>query len=97
MGTKTFNSRLRYRFDPLNNTNFHNYIDYIPNLIIFIKLFNHTIVGGFTAHPFDPEQTVRPGNGFLFTVTEQKVYKMRQNPRLSVNTYDKYYFILGNA
>lgn len=55
------------------------------------------VIGGFTAHSFDPQQVVRPGKGFLFSLYDEKVFKMRDNPRTPVTSYDKYYFILGNA
>lgn len=70
MDVKGFKTKLLYKFDPLNNANFHNYFDYRPNLIIFIKLANNLIIGGFTAHPFDPDNVVKPGKGFLFSISE---------------------------
>jgi hypothetical protein len=41
-----------YKFDPLNPTSFHKYIDEKPFIIIFVKLKNGNIVGGFSEEPF---------------------------------------------
>jgi hypothetical protein len=41
-----------YKFDPQNPTSFHKYIDEKPFIIIFVKLKNGNIVGGFSEEPF---------------------------------------------
>lgn len=48
-------------------------------------------------YPVDPDRIMRPGKGFLFSVTGKKVYHIRSDPKLPVVSYDNYYFIFGNA
>lgn len=77
MGCTPSESKLIYKYDPLNLVNFHNYFDRVDNLIVFIKISNGTIIGGFTVYPVDPERIHRPGRGFLFSLTGRKVYPLR--------------------
>lgn len=58
-----------YKYDPLNERNFHSYIDGRKNIVILIKLINEIVIGGFTAFPFDTKVTERPGKGFLFSLS----------------------------
>jgi hypothetical protein len=43
-----------YRWDPLNKTNFHRYIDNRPNLLLIAKTVNGYIFAGFS------ESSIRP-------------------------------------
>lgn len=97
MGCTPSESKLIYKYDPLNLVNFHNYFDRVDNLIVFIKISNGTIIGGFTVYPVDPERIHRPGRGFLFSLTGRKVYPLRTQPKLPVVSYDNYFFLFGNA
>jgi hypothetical protein len=62
--------QLLYRFDPLNTTNFHEYIDRRPNLLLILQLANGTIISGFSVSPIDPSKTEKPGEGILMSVTD---------------------------
>jgi hypothetical protein len=64
-----------------------------------VKLANGTIIGGFTATPFLAERVPNGnrGQGFLFSLTAEKTFKMRIDPRQSITTYDHFFLILGNA
>ena len=97
MGCTPFESKLVYKYDPLNPVNFHNYFDRVENLIVLVKISNGTIIGGFSVYPVDQERIYRPGKGFLFSVTGKKVYQMRAQPRHPVVGYDNYFFLFGNA
>lgn len=90
-------TRLVHRFDPLNATNFHQYIDEVPNLLVLVHLANGAKIGGFTVFPVTREQREFPGRGFLFSITDSKVYHIKKDPRKAVVNYDDYFFILGNA
>jgi hypothetical protein len=46
-------SKLIYKYDPLNSVNFHKYLDQVENLIFFVKIRNGTIIGGFTVYPIE--------------------------------------------
>jgi hypothetical protein len=93
----SFDTQLLYRFDPLNPTNFHNYIDNLDNLLIVLELANGTVLAGFSVFPIDPQRTERPGKGLLMSITDEKVYRVREDPKLPVMPFDSYYYILGNA
>lgn len=90
-------TKIIYKYDDQNKTNFHTYFDKKENLLAIVKLCNGTIIGGFTANPFDPDRVEKPGKGFLFNLNRSKCYMVRDNPKLAVTTYDKFYFILGNS
>jgi hypothetical protein len=95
----TFSTKLLYRYPTLDPTNFHTYFDNKSNLLVMVKLLNGTIIGGFTVNPFMPERvpSSNKGKGFLFTLTAEKSFPMRADPKQSTTTYDHFFFILGNA
>jgi len=41
-----------FRFDVFNRTNFHEYIDRIPNIMLVIALENGRKIAAFTSAPF---------------------------------------------
>lgn len=90
-------SRFVYKYDPLNQINFHQYFDKVENLISFIKLTNGTVIGGFTVYPIDEKNVMKPGKGFLFNLSYKKAYFLRNDPKLPVVSYDSYYYLFGNA
>jgi hypothetical protein len=92
-------STLIYRYDPLNPTNIHKYIDGKERLISFVKLTNGTVIGGFTIYPYEQEknEAAGRGKGFLFSLTLEKVFKQKIDARQGVTTYDNFYYIFGNA
>lgn len=94
---ESFQSKLIYRFDPLNSTNFHRYFDNKENLLILVLLKNGSVLGGFTCFPYSSSHVQRPGKGLLINLNYEMCYKVRENPRLPVTSYDQYFFILGNA
>lgn len=38
---------------------------------------NGAILGGFTVYPFDPDNTTKPGRGFLFNLENQLVFPVK--------------------
>lgn len=70
-------TRFLYKFDP-HDTNFHKYIDGVPNLIVLVHLSNATKIGGFTVDPLVENITHKPGNGFIFSLTDSKAYHMKR-------------------
>lgn len=80
-------------------TNFHTYFDSKNNLVIMVKLTNGVIIGGFTVTPFLSERvpSTNKGKGFLFSLTTEKTFQMRSEPKQSITTYDHFFLILGNA
>jgi len=45
---KCKSTKVIYRTDPQNTSNFHTYIDKKDNLLVVVKISNGTIIGGFT-------------------------------------------------
>lgn len=90
-------TRFLYKFDPSNRINFHKYIDGVPNLLLIVHLSNGTKIGGFAVDPQVEDIVHRPGKGFIFSLTDRKVYHMKREPRLPMTTYDIYYFVIGNS
>lgn len=97
LGNNSFKTNLVYRYDPLNQANFHNYFDKKENLLLIVELSNGTVIGGFTTYPYNSEKTQKPGYGFLYSLTNEKVYMQRADPKQPVAPYDIYFYILGNA
>ena len=51
LGRDVMATKLLYRLDVLNKTNFHHYIDGKYNILIVIKLINGSLIGGFCHTP----------------------------------------------
>ena len=64
--TKT---KLIYKFDPLNPTNFHKYVDGIKNVLVIAETQN-TIIGGYYSGSFD-EKEPSGSQSFLFSLKEK--------------------------
>ena len=44
-------TKLIYRYDPLNKTNYHSYIDNIPHFVLVVKLKNGRLIAGYSVGP----------------------------------------------
>jgi hypothetical protein len=66
-----------FKYDPIiPKNNFFNYILDKKNLLVLVKLINGTTIGGFTVFPFGKD-IQRPGKGFIFSLTLEKAFKMK--------------------
>ena len=90
-------TKLIYRLDSQNTSNFHLYIDKKENLLVVVKLSNGSIVGGFTNTTLETGVSSSNGKGFCFNLNHERVFKPRNGTSQNVTTYDSFYFILGNA
>ncbi len=45
--------KLLYKFNKQIQTNFHDYIDGKPNLLLLSKLQNNVIIGGYSRDPLE--------------------------------------------
>lgn len=88
-------SKLIYKFDPLNKTNFHQYIDQIPNILVIIKLQNGFLTAAYSEGAFVP-RVQSDKDGLIFSVTNRKVYTLREHNRRAIS-YDEYFLIFGNS
>lgn len=86
-----------FKFDPINpKNNYFNYIAGIKNVMLLVKLKNGTMVGGFTVFPFVVE-VERPGKGFIFSLSAEKSFKMKKQPKVAVTTNDPFFLIIGSS
>ena len=66
-------ARLIFKFDALNSTNFHRYIDGKWDILLVIKLDNGFVVGGYCHSPFEKGRIDKHDKGFLFSLIPEKV------------------------
>lgn len=68
---KIAKTKLLYRYDPQNPTNFHGYIDNNPNIVLLLKLKpNNYLIAGFTEWGLK-EGEINKGPGFLSSLTNK--------------------------
>lgn len=48
-------SKILYRYDEKNLTNFHSYIDNYENILLVVELLNGRFICAFSSAPFQPE------------------------------------------
>lgn len=51
-------TRLLYRYDPRNKTNFHEYIDGVEGLALIVKSKRGFLFGGYYSGKIEPEQVL---------------------------------------
>jgi hypothetical protein len=88
-------TRLLYRLDPLNKTNFHSYIDNHPNFLLVVQLANNFLFAAFSQGPLIPK-TASDKDGVILSLTNRLVFEPAEKNRRVV-TYDEFYLIVGNS
>ena len=83
--------------DPDNKINFHNYFDDKDNLLLLIKTVTGAVVGGYTRFPYHKKDWQKPGEGFIFSLTSEKVFLRKKDPKTAVAPYDDQFMLFGNA
>jgi len=68
MPYKIVGTKLIYRYDELNKTNFHRYIDHKPHIVVLVKLKNGYILGGWSEGAFAPGM-ISDKDGLIFCLT----------------------------
>ena len=68
-GQSIYKTKLLYKHDPLNKTNFHKYIDNVESILVVVQT-KSAIVGGFYAGQVGEKEPIK-GNAFLFSIEEQ--------------------------
>jgi hypothetical protein len=71
-------TKLLYRTDPLNKTNFHKYIDGKNNILLLTRLTNGYVIGGYSYTPIEKDRTERSKRGFIFSLTRNEFYMPRE-------------------
>lgn len=101
MGSKIAKSKLLYKFDPLNQTNVHKYIDDIQSLLCIIKTKCATIAGYYPGALTEKETTLDKG-GLIVSVDNNQSYRLQERKNATDRVYrgmvyDKYFIIFGNS
>lgn len=92
---KIAKTRLLYKYDPLNKTNWHRYIDNRDNLVLVVKLANGNAVAAWSEGPFYPRMT-SDKDGLIISLTNRRAFEpLKAN--IKAITYDEFYLIFGNA
>ena len=86
-------TKLLYRFDSQNSSDFHKYIDNVDNILVVVETKN-TIIGGYYAGSIGEKEPSGKAS-FLFSVKEKDFFPCI-SPKNAV-TYDKNSIIFGNS
>lgn len=89
-------SKLLYKFDPLNSTNVHNYIDSKQNLLCVIKTSRVILAAFYPGALVKNNQHLVEG-GLLISVTNNKSYTLFNRRNNKGMSYDDYNVIFGNS
>ena len=87
-------TNLLYKFDPLNKTNFHKYIDNKQYIVLIIRSSQDYLFGAYSQPAFS-ERTVAKGQGLIFSLTSRKVFGLA-SPNSKAISYDSNSLIFGN-
>lgn len=98
-GGSRMSTRLLFRFDPLNSTNFHRYIDQKENLLLVVELQNGYKIGGYCRGALERGKPNMSGKGFLFSLSPNVSYlpKKEVRDKQALVTYDDYFLIFGTS
>lgn len=98
INSPSLETKLLYKLDKLNQTNFHKYIDGKMNLLVVVKLANGLIVGGYSGSPIEKDTNNTSCNkGFLFSFENLTTYLPKADNQHPVATYDDYFLVIGNS
>lgn len=83
-----------YRYDPLNTTNFHQYIDNHPNIIMVVELSNKNMIAAFSEAALQPDEEPRGKKGIIFALSAERhfITKAEECPVV----YNSYFVTFGN-
>ena len=94
------NTRLLYRYDHRNKTNFHEYIDGIEGIALIIKSKKGFLFGAYYSGKMEPEKILNEF-GLLISISNDASYPMVEPDRnarvIRAIIYDPFYAIFGNA
>lgn len=95
-------TRLLYKFDTKNKTNFHEYIDNQYNLLLIAKTVDDAYIVGYYSGKYC--ESIMTDPGLLISLHNNEVFQLNtpeSNPGKQTTykamQYDKYYAIFGNA
>ena len=73
VGKGLFKTRLVWRMDPLNETNFHKYIDDHEHLLLIVELENGHRVGGYSEAKLQPKMQSNK-DGLLLSISNKEAF-----------------------
>jgi hypothetical protein len=86
-------TRLLYRADPYNRTNFHKYIDKHRHIVFICKTIYGKLIAGYSEEAFDPNG-IKRGYGMILSLWAKKVFEIKEKKAIA---YDDYFGIFGNS
>lgn len=82
-----------FRFDELNKTNFHKYVDGYENILAVIQLSSGGLLACFTTTAFAPGN--KGNDGIIMVIQNEECFHLKEGCRAI--TYDDFYLIFGNS
>ena len=79
-GKKISKTRLLYRFDPLNKTDFHEYIDGIEGIALVVKSKKGFLFGAYYSGKIEPEKILNEF-GLLISISNDTSYPLKEPER----------------
>ena len=92
MGQTVRGSKVLYRMDLLNPTNFHKYIDSRPNIILIVLLKNGYTIAAFSEEAFSEKMELNK-RGLISSLTNRKTFRSFKRAA----SYDRSHIIFGNS
>ena len=93
---KIVGTKCIYRYDPLNTTSFHKYIDEIPNIVILVKTKTKDdkdwYIGSYSASPLSSKNAA----GSVGILVSPTLVSEIISGKRSI-THDNYFLIFGNS
>jgi hypothetical protein len=79
----------------LNKTNFHRYIDNIPNIVVLIKTVTGWVVSGYSEGSFYPKMNSTK-NGLIISITGREYFGLKIANKRAI-AFDDFFLIFGNS
>jgi hypothetical protein len=93
--SRMLGTKLLFRWDPLNSSNFHKYIDGREHMVLLVRLANGLVFGGWAAGGVAPQSATK-GDGLIFSVSNQQAFELVQAGQRAT-VYDDFYLMFGNS
>lgn len=91
-------TKLIFHSDIMSNKNPHKYIDNRPNYLVLIQLPYRNLIGAFSEAPLTENNCNKKGNGFVFVLNDDKIYKIEYKVNgATFMEYNPFYLIFGNS
>jgi hypothetical protein len=92
MGQVVKGSKVLYRMDLLNSTNFHKYFDNKPNILLIVLLKNGYTIAAFSEEAFSEKMQLNK-RGLISSLTNRKTFRSFKRAAC----FDRSHIIFGNS